>query len=197
MKKGTAKIVAVIAAIGLVVIFMVMPRAPKSATEAVDLEPLTDVEQEIAEAVQMVQSGAQPMEGILKLRGVAERDSTNETAQLWLGVFSLQSGQTDKAIERFEIVKRLNPENPEPYWQLGMLLMDQGAFGAAIPDLTTAVGLDSTYVNGLFFVGQCYEELSVKDSALVYYRAYLPYAPDTIVSSRVEQFIKRLEEPNT
>jgi len=176
---------------------MVMPRAPKSAIEAVDLEPLTDVEQEIAEAVQMVQSGAQPMEGILKLRGVAERDSTNETAQLWLGVFSLQSGQTDKAIERFEIVKRLNPENPESYWQLGMLSLDQGAFGAAIPDLTKAVGLDSTYVNGLFFVGQCYEELNMTDSALVYYRAYLPYAPDTIVSSRVEQFIKRLEEPNT
>lgn len=197
MSKGTVKTVAVIAAIGLVIIFMVMPRAPKSAAEAVDMEPLSDVEQEIAEAVQMVQSGAQPMEGILKLRGVVERDSTNETAQLWLGVFSLQSGQTDKAVSRFETVKRLNPENPEPYWQLGMLSMDQGAFEAAIPSLTAAVRLDSSYVNGLFFVGQCYEELSVKDSALVYYRAYLPYAPDTIVSSRVEQFIKRLEETNT
>ena len=52
--------------------------------------------------------------------------------------------------------------------------------------------LIATY--GLFFIGNCYEELSMKDSALYYYKAYLPYAPDTVVSSRVEQFIKKLEE---
>ena len=194
MKSTTAKTVAVIVAIGLVIVFMVLPRAPKSVAEAAPVEPMTDVEREIEEAVHLVQSGEQPMQGILKLRGITERDSTNEVAQLWLGVFSLQSGQTEKAISRFETVKRLNPANPEPYWQLGMMSVEAGDCRSAIPQLAKTVKMDSSYVNGLFFIGNCYEELSMKDSALFYYKAYLPYAPDTVVSSRVEQFINKLEE---
>lgn len=45
-----------------------------------------------------------PMEGILKVRGVAERDSSNMFAQYMLGVGGIISGQFDKAIERFEKV---------------------------------------------------------------------------------------------
>jgi len=54
---------------------------------------------------------ASPMEGVGKIRTVAERDSTNVYAQMTLGEASLMSGQTDKAIERFERVVRLQPEN--------------------------------------------------------------------------------------
>lgn len=52
-----------------------------------------------------------PMEGILKIREVAEKDSTNLYAQLTLGEASVLSGQLDKAIERFENVARLDPKN--------------------------------------------------------------------------------------
>lgn len=54
---------------------------------------------------------ATPMEGILKIREVAEKDSTNVYAQMMLGKGSLLSGQYDKAIGRFQIVCRLDPEN--------------------------------------------------------------------------------------
>ena len=54
-----------------------------------------------------------PMEGILKVRQVAEKDSTNIFAQLVLGQGSTISGQYDKAISRFERVNRLRPDNLE------------------------------------------------------------------------------------
>jgi len=52
-----------------------------------------------------------PMEGILKIREVADRDSTNIYAQITLAKGSIISGQYDKAKERLMIVNRLQPGN--------------------------------------------------------------------------------------
>lgn len=52
-----------------------------------------------------------PMEGILKIREVAEKDSNNMYAQLLLGKASMVSGQYDKAIDRLETVCRHEPDN--------------------------------------------------------------------------------------
>jgi tetratricopeptide (TPR) repeat protein len=54
-----------------------------------------------------------PMEGILKVRQVVERDSTNIFAQLVLGHGSLMSGQYDRAIDRFGKVLTFQPQNLE------------------------------------------------------------------------------------
>ena len=54
-----------------------------------------------------------PMEGILKVRQVVEKDSTNVFAQMILGQGSLVSGQYDRAIDRFEKVLALQPVNLE------------------------------------------------------------------------------------
>ncbi|HZG99948.1 MAG TPA: tetratricopeptide repeat protein [Flavisolibacter sp.] len=54
-----------------------------------------------------------PMEGIMKIRQVTERDSSNAYAQMTLGQASLMSGQLDKAIERFLNVTRSEPNNLE------------------------------------------------------------------------------------
>ncbi len=50
-----------------------------------------------------------PMEGILKIREVAEKDSTNLYAQMMLARGSLLSGQYDKAISRLETINRMRP----------------------------------------------------------------------------------------
>jgi tetratricopeptide (TPR) repeat protein len=54
-----------------------------------------------------------PMEGILKVRQVVERDSTNIFAHMVLGHGSLISGQYDRAIDRFGKVLTLQPGNLE------------------------------------------------------------------------------------
>jgi tetratricopeptide (TPR) repeat protein len=56
---------------------------------------------------------ATPMEGILKIREVVQKDSTNIYAQMMLIQGSLISGQYDKAINRLQMVNRLEPANVE------------------------------------------------------------------------------------
>jgi tetratricopeptide (TPR) repeat protein len=55
-----------------------------------------------------------PMEGILKIREVAVKDSTNVYAQMMLARGSLLSGQYDKAISRLETVNRMKPGDIDP-----------------------------------------------------------------------------------
>jgi tetratricopeptide (TPR) repeat protein len=54
-----------------------------------------------------------PMEGILKIREVVEKDSTNIYAQLMLAKGSLLSGQFDKAVVRLETITRIKPDDLE------------------------------------------------------------------------------------
>jgi tetratricopeptide (TPR) repeat protein len=54
-----------------------------------------------------------PMEGIQKIKEVADRDSTNTYALMMLAQGSLMSEQYDKAISRLEAVARLEPRNAE------------------------------------------------------------------------------------
>ena len=54
-----------------------------------------------------------PMEGIQKIRKVADEHPGNIYAQMTLGHASVTSGQFDKAIERFETVLQLQPDNLE------------------------------------------------------------------------------------
>ncbi len=51
-----------------------------------------------------------PMEGILKIKEVVEKDSSNLYAQMMLVRGSLLSGQYDKAISRLETVNRIKPD---------------------------------------------------------------------------------------
>ena len=64
---------------------------------------------------------ATPMEGILKIREVVEKDSTNIYAQMMLVQGSLISGQYDKAINRLLLVNRLEPANVEAIFLLADL----------------------------------------------------------------------------
>lgn len=194
MRGSKARILLIAGALIVLVLALLIPRMPESAAESVDKTPVSDAEKELMAAVQQVQSGENPMEGILRIRALVEADSTFEEAHLWLGAFSLQSGQRDKAAERFERVIRLNPANPEPQWQLAMMAIEEENYERAIPYLMKSVELDSAYVNGLFFAARCYEETGDPQTALQLYRDYLPYAPDTVVSKRVNEFISTIEQ---
>lgn len=59
-----------------------------------------------------------PMEGIMNIRKVVERDPNNVFAQFMLGYGGMISGQNDKAIERFLKVTSLEPENTESIFLL-------------------------------------------------------------------------------
>jgi tetratricopeptide (TPR) repeat protein len=65
-------------------------------------------------------SSPEPMKGILMLREVLKENPDNRSALFNLGVLSMQSGQYDKAIERFERVRQLYPKDGEAVFYLGM-----------------------------------------------------------------------------
>ena len=52
-------------------------------------------------------------EGIMKLLAVTRKDSNNVRAIYYLGLFSLESGQLEKAEKRFEKLVSLQPQNEE------------------------------------------------------------------------------------
>ena len=69
---------------------------------------------------------ANPMKGIQMLRDVVEEDEDNELALYNLGLLSMQSGQYDKAVERFQKVAELNPEHLQAQFFLGVSYFETG-----------------------------------------------------------------------
>ncbi len=61
---------------------------------------------------------ASPMEGILAIKAVADRDPGNLYAQMMLGQGDVKSGQLDKAVERFRFVVSKDPRNLEAVFNL-------------------------------------------------------------------------------
>lgn len=66
----------------------------------------------------LVESGTDPMKGIGLLKALERTDSNNIKVQLSLALFSVRSGQLDKAIERFNKVLRIDSSYIEVYLHL-------------------------------------------------------------------------------
>lgn len=60
-----------------------------------------------------------PMQGILTVREIAQKNPNNIYAQMILGLGGKKSGQYDKAIERFKNILQKEPKNLEAIFQLG------------------------------------------------------------------------------
>jgi tetratricopeptide (TPR) repeat protein len=59
-----------------------------------------------------------PMQGILPIRDIVQKNPNNLYAQLILGLGGKKSGQLDKAIERFLLIVNKDPENLEAIFHL-------------------------------------------------------------------------------
>lgn len=70
--------------------------------------------------------GEMPMKGIGMLREVLNIDPENINALTNLGYFAIQSGQYEKAIERFKTVLSIDPRNAEAYLYLTDVYLSQG-----------------------------------------------------------------------
>jgi tetratricopeptide (TPR) repeat protein len=173
-----------------------MPRTPSSAKASLGPaaeDPIEEIGSDPVDIAIAQVSGDNPMEGIMALRALADEEPPNLDAVLWLGRFSVQSGQLDKARERFNQVLDSAPDRVEAYWELAMLDMEEGFLPEAVQGFDLCISADEQYVNGRFFKARCLEAMGELDQALVEYKSYLPLAPDTAVSKSVEGFIERLE----
>jgi tetratricopeptide (TPR) repeat protein len=86
-----------------------------------------------------------PMQGITALRSLADAASTPPALQFKaskeLGIFSLQTGQLDKGVERFKRCIALAPDNFEGHYLMGTALKMQNKPEDARPYLKKALSL--------------------------------------------------------
>jgi tetratricopeptide (TPR) repeat protein len=71
-------------------------------------------------------STTNPMQGITMLRDIMEKDPENEMAIFNLGLLAIQSGQYERAIERFEKLVSLHPQNLQGQFYLGLSYFESG-----------------------------------------------------------------------
>ena len=81
------------------------------------------------------QMGVMPMKGIGILKEVLNKDPKNVNALTNLGYFAIQSGQYEKAIERFETVLTIDPKNAEAYIYLTDVYLSQNNVDKGIETL--------------------------------------------------------------
>jgi TolA-binding protein len=93
------------------------PRLSQENRQKADTDP---VNLQISNAVAKVENGKKPMEGIMMLREILKKDSTNVDVHWHLAQFSITSRQIENAAYRFEQVIKYddNQKYPEAYFWL-------------------------------------------------------------------------------
>jgi tetratricopeptide (TPR) repeat protein len=101
----------------------------------------TNIEYGIQLAQTYIDGEQNVMKGVLLLRKLEAKDSSNINIHLLLGRLAIVSGQTERAISRFEKVIGLNPQNSEAYYYLAEAYRVAGNKEKAISNLEILKGL--------------------------------------------------------
>lgn len=99
-------------------------KAKEFFEKVLELQPdRLDLEAKVA--MTLVSTSA-PMEAVMKLRAVLEKDPDNKTAIFNLGTLSMQSGQYNKAVDRFKRLVEIDPQNTQALFYLGISYFNLG-----------------------------------------------------------------------
>ncbi|MFT4023560.1 MAG: tetratricopeptide repeat protein [Flavihumibacter sp.] len=112
----------------------------------------------------------------LELTGqVMARDSANEMVDpvFIQGIYYANTGNTAKALDRFNQCIRIDWKFQEVYIEKGIIYFDQKNIDEAMQQFKLAATVSNTYADAYFWQGRCYEALGKKEDALSnYMRAY-------------------------
>jgi len=105
------QLIALVVAVVAAVVIISLPRTPYEAEVIEEVGTSSALDAKVDEAVAIIQNGqGAPMQAIGMLLDVLKEDPNHEKALLWLGNFSMMSGQWDKAVDRFHQLSQLRPE---------------------------------------------------------------------------------------
>ena len=144
------QLLALLGALVVIVLLFLAPRTP-AGKEAVKVSAMDPAKARTAEAVALV-NGQDPMRGIMMLREILEDEPNNVEAHWNLGLFSIQSGQYPKALERFQKVLDLDSVNfPDAWFYLGRTYATLDSNAQAIASLKKYKTLtqDTAMLNGV------------------------------------------------
>ena len=95
------------------------------------------ITEQIQAALSNIQNADNPqsqMKGILQMRSLSEKYPENADLQWNMGLFSIQSGQYEKAVARFEKVINIDAQRLDAYMQLATSYL-------ALQDTSAAIGV--------------------------------------------------------
>lgn len=92
---------------------------------SLELNPQNDTAK-LALAAGYIEGTGETMQGVQLLLGITREKPDNIAANLMLGRLSIQSGQFDKAVQRFETVLKTEPENTEALYFLAEAYKGKG-----------------------------------------------------------------------
>ena len=191
MQPKTLKSIVVFAALGIAAVLFIMPKLPPSAKE---VQAQLREEPELEQIMLSLNLGEAPMQGILRLRDYADSHPESAQAQFYLGKFAVQSGQMDKATQRFQNVVDIDPERAEVWFELSGLYLSQRPFDQSLECAKKAREVNPELNDALFFEAAALEHLGDTVQALVVYEEFLPLAGDPQVKGAVEAAIKKLSQ---
>jgi len=131
LKKPT--LIAFSIAVVFAVVLWQLPRTAYQDAPEVVSEAGNPLDSKVDEAVAIIQNGeGAPMQAIGMLLEVLREDPNHEKALLWLGNFSMMSGQWDKAVDRFHQLSQLHPDNELYTLNKAQALLQVGDTAAAL-----------------------------------------------------------------
>lgn len=135
------QLIALVVAVVAAVLIISLPRNPYEAEVIEEVEGTSVLDAKVDEAVAIIQNGeGAPMQAIGMLLDVLKEDPNHEKALLWLGNFSMMSGQWEKAVDRFHQLSQLRPEVEIYTLNKVQALMQTG-------DTTRALSTANEYIN--------------------------------------------------
>ena len=108
----------------------VRPKRPSTKKEL----PISEQIQVALSNIQVAENPQSQMKGILQMRSLSEKYPDNADLQWNMGLFSIQSGQYEKAVARFENVINIDAQRLDAYMQLAMSYI-------ALQDTSAATGV--------------------------------------------------------
>jgi tetratricopeptide (TPR) repeat protein len=90
------------------------------------------------------------------LQFVADADPTNVNTKILLAQEALRGKQLDRGIAVLKTIDETAVKDPEIFYNVAVILLNQGQPNEAVPYLTKAVTLDASYVDGYFQRGLAY-----------------------------------------
>ena len=120
--------------ISLLVIFLFFSNLTHAEEEEIYLKAISDQIQEALSNIQNADNAQSQMKGILQMRSLSEKYPENADLQWNMGLFSIRSGQYEKAVARFEKVINIDAQRFDAYMQLAMSYL-------ALQDTSSATGV--------------------------------------------------------
>ena len=107
--------------LGLVLALFIYTKSTRPKRPTIKNEiSISDQIQEALSNIQNADNAQSQMKGILQMRSLSEKYPENADLQWNMGLFSIQSGQYEKAVARFEKVITIDAQRLDAYMQLAM-----------------------------------------------------------------------------